>query len=90
MTSSRLSVAALRRWTLILVVSAACVLAACDDQGTSGNVKTPPPTPTLTPAPGDAVVLPLVESGSVPSGVEVSPLATPDATSPLPTPASTP
>lgn len=90
MTSSRKSVTVLRRWTLVVIVSAGCLLTACDDQGTSNNAKTPPPTATFTPAPSDAVVLPMVESGSGPSGDQVSPLATPDSASPLPTPAPTP
>lgn len=80
----------LRRGGLVVIVGAVCLLAGCDDQETSTNAKTPPPTATFTPAPDDAVVLPMVESGSGPSGVQVSPLATPDAASPLPTPAPTP
>lgn len=81
---------ALRRWTLIVAVCAACALAACDDQRTSDGAKTPPPTPTFTPAPGDAVIIPSVEGGSGPASGQVSPLATPDVASPLPTPTPAP
>jgi hypothetical protein len=74
-----------RRWALaLLVVIAIFALAACDGGGDSA--KTPPPTATWTPTPSNAVILPDVGTG----GSQVSPLATPDLLSPLPSPAATP
>lgn len=81
-------VAGRRRGAWLLIGLSLCVLAACD--GGDGSVKTPPPTATWTPTPPTAVVLPAVESGSGLSGDQLSPLATPDAASPLPSPTSTP
>lgn len=72
------------RWALALLVIAIVVLAACDGGGDSA--KTPPPTATWTPTPSNAVILPDVGTG----GSQVSPLATPDALSPLPSPVATP
>lgn len=71
---------------MVVLTLAASVLCACD--GGDGN-KTPPPTATWTPAPTSAVSLPAVDSGSQP-GDQVSPLATPDLASPLPSPTPTP
>jgi len=74
-----------RRWALaLLVVITIFSLAACDGGGDSA--KTPPPTATWTPTPSNQVILPDVGTG----GSQVSPLATPDALSPLPTPAAAP
>ncbi len=73
-----------RRWALALLVIAIFVLAACDGGGDSA--KTPPPTATWTPTPSNAVILPDVGTGSS----QVSPLATPDLASPLPSPTPTP
>ena len=71
---------------LLLIAS---LLTACDGGG--DNAKTPPPTATWTPAPRDAIIIPGVETNSgQPGGVQVSPLATPDPASPLPSPTSTP
>lgn len=75
---------------VIALALAAGLLASCDGQGNSGAVKTPPPTATFTPVPEDSVILPAVESGSEPAGDQMSPLATPDAVSPLPSPTPTP
>ena len=72
----------------VALALAASLLAACD--GGDGAAKTPPPTATWTPAPSDAITIPGVETNSGQSGVQVSPLATPDPASPLPSPTSTP
>lgn len=75
---------------IVALAFAASLLAACDGQGDAA--KTPPPTATFTPAPGDSMLLPVIESGSGPAAEQVSPLATPDRASPLasPTPTAAP
>ena len=66
-----------KRWLLaVLLISA---LAACN--GSGDKSKTPPPDATVTP---NAISVPAVEGGN---SHELSPVATPDSTSPLPTPA---
>ncbi|MFZ2361155.1 MAG: hypothetical protein WA040_17575 [Anaerolineae bacterium] len=73
---------------IVALLLIASLLTACDGGG--DNAKTPPPTPTWTPAPRDAITIPGVETNSGQSEVQVSPLATPDPASPLPSPTSTP
>ena len=73
---------------IVALALAASFLAACDGQGDAD--KTPPPTATYTPAPGDSMLLPISEGGSQPGGDQVSPVATPDSASPLPSPTPTP
>lgn len=72
-----------RRSALGVAALALCVLAACNGGDSS---KTPPPTATVTPTP-NSVILPEVQSGD---SSQVSPLTTPDANSPLPSPTPTP
>ncbi|MFZ2489038.1 MAG: hypothetical protein WAZ19_13080 [Anaerolineae bacterium] len=64
---------------LLLAALLVTALAACDGSGNTS--KTPPPSATVTP---NAVNVPAVESGG---SHQMSPVATPDSASPLPTPA---
>ncbi len=72
---------------IVALALAVSLLAACDG---GDAAKTPPPTATATPVPSGAITIPGVETNSGQSGVQVSPLATPDPASPLPSPTPTP
>jgi hypothetical protein len=69
---------------VVALALAASLLTACDGGG--DDATTPPPIATGTPVPAIEAILPAVESGSGPAGNQVSPLATPDPASPLPSP----